>query len=56
MPVPPKRRASSQRKRRASHFALSHVVLAACAKCGTAVRPHRVCPKCGEYAKKTRAS
>ncbi|MBU2575767.1 50S ribosomal protein L32 [Patescibacteria group bacterium] len=55
MSVPAKRRTSSQGKRRASHFALKSKTLSECAKCKTKVRPHRACPKCGEYKKATKA-
>ncbi|MDZ4221569.1 MAG: 50S ribosomal protein L32 [Patescibacteria group bacterium] len=52
MSVPTKRRTSSQGKRRASHHRLKAAPLSACAGCGAAVAPHRVCPACGEYKKR----
>ncbi len=51
MSVQPKRRTSSQKKRRASHFALTKAGFSTCAKCGLAVQPHHLCPHCGEYRK-----
>ncbi|MEK7125772.1 MAG: 50S ribosomal protein L32 [Patescibacteria group bacterium] len=51
MSVQPKRRTSSQKKRRASHFALTKANLTQCLDCGTKVLPHRLCPKCGSYTK-----
>ncbi|PIR55868.1 MAG: 50S ribosomal protein L32 [Parcubacteria group bacterium CG10_big_fil_rev_8_21_14_0_10_46_32] len=56
MSVPPKRRTSSQGKRRASHHALKEAKLSTCAACGAATLPHRVCKSCGEYKKKAKAT
>jgi len=55
MSTPTKRRTSSQGKRRASHFALKSKSLSECAKCKEKVMPHRICAKCGEYKKTTKA-
>lgn len=44
------RRTSSHKRRRASHFALKKLVLAACPKCKEPIMPHRACPSCGTYA------
>ncbi|MEK7481687.1 MAG: 50S ribosomal protein L32 [Patescibacteria group bacterium] len=49
MPLPNQRRSKSSVRRRASHFALSATSTTKCAKCGKAVRPHRVCAFCGTY-------
>ena len=46
----PKRRHSNHRTRiRRSHDALKATGLNHCARCGAAVRPHRVCDNCGHY-------
>ncbi|MBI1961645.1 MAG: 50S ribosomal protein L32 [Parcubacteria group bacterium] len=55
MSVPPKRRTSSHGRRRASHHALKPAKLSACAGCGAAVLPHRLCPNCSEYQKAAKA-
>ena len=45
----PFRKVSKTRKRmRRSHNALTAVGTTKCPNCG-AIRPHRVCPKCGFY-------
>jgi large subunit ribosomal protein L32 len=49
MSVPKKRRTSSSKKRRASHFALGSEALVTCSKCKKKTRPHRVCEYCGFY-------
>ncbi len=46
----PKRRISKHKKRiRRSHLALSVNAPNHCSRCGSAVRPHRVCDSCGYY-------
>ena len=46
----PKRRQSRHRQGiRRSHLALRPYVPNSCSRCGTAVRPHRVCDNCGHY-------
>jgi large subunit ribosomal protein L32 len=46
----PKRRHSKHRKRiRRSHMALTPPAVAACPRCGSAKKPHRVCDTCGHY-------
>ena len=49
MSVPPKRRASSSKRRRASHFALKKVRYNLCPKCKKPKMPHAVCASCGTY-------
>ena len=49
MGLPSKRRTSSQRKRRASHFALKPMMLTKCPKCKKDIIPHHACPHCGYY-------
>lgn len=50
MGLPGHRRTSSHKRRRAAHFALKKLVLAACPKCKEPMMPHRACPSCGTYA------
>ena len=49
MGLPSKRRTTSSKHRRASHFATGPIVLVKCANCNAQVRPHHVCLKCGTY-------
>ena len=49
MGLPAKRRTTTSKKQRASHFALKKTVLATCEKCGTKTTPHMACKKCGTY-------
>lgn len=49
MGLPSKKRPSSEKFRRASHFALRKPTLSSCKKCGKPVRPHHVCANCGTY-------
>lgn len=53
MGLPAKRRTTTSKKQRASHFALKKVALATCEKCGTKTTPHQACKKCGTYKGKT---
>jgi len=46
----PKRRISHHRTNiRRSHLALKPTQSNSCARCGSSVRPHRVCDNCGFY-------
>lgn len=49
MPVPPKRRPTSEARRGRSHQALKKTTLATCPKCGKEVLPHTACAFCGSY-------
>ncbi len=49
MGLPGHRRTSSDKRKRAAHFALSATAVNTCPKCGKAVRPHRACAFCGTY-------
>ena len=47
----PKRRTSKRRGgQRNSHSAISRPATSKCANCGVDKPPHRVCPRCGQYA------
>jgi len=50
MAVPGHRRTSSDKRRRAAHFALKKRVFATCAKCKEPVLPHHACQNCGTYS------
>ncbi|GAB4154325.1 MAG: 50S ribosomal protein L32 [Planctomycetota bacterium] len=46
----PKRRISRARRgNRRAHQALTRAQLVKCSHCGSAIRPHTVCPDCGHY-------
>jgi large subunit ribosomal protein L32 len=49
MGLPGHRRTSSDKRRRAAHFALEKVSLAHCSKCKKTVLPHHACGFCGTY-------
>ena len=49
MALPGHRRTSSDKRRRAAHFALEKANLAACKECGKPVRSHYACAACGSY-------
>ncbi|MBI4434521.1 50S ribosomal protein L32 [Candidatus Uhrbacteria bacterium] len=52
MGLPGHRRTSSDKRRRASHFALKKLNLAACSSCKKPVLPHHACAFCGMYGGK----
>ncbi|HOX60987.1 MAG TPA: 50S ribosomal protein L32 [Candidatus Magasanikbacteria bacterium] len=49
MGLPSKRRTSRSKRERAAHFALKPVATTKCSECGSVIRPHIACPKCGAY-------
>lgn len=49
MGLPGHRRTSSDKRRRAAHFALEKVVANKCSSCGAVVLPHHACKACGFY-------
>jgi len=49
MGLPGHRRTSSDKRRRAAHFALKETSINSCPKCGKAILPHRACGFCGTY-------
>ena len=49
MGTPTKKRTSGQRKRRASHFAMTRQTINVCPQCGKDMRPHHACQHCGFY-------
>lgn len=44
-----KHHTQSRRNMRRSHLALEVTELVKCPKCGTMIKPHRVCKNCGFY-------
>ena len=53
MAVPIRKVSNTRGSKRRTHYKISENVVSSCPKCGEAVRPHRVCPKCGTYKGKT---
>ena len=49
MGLPGHRRTSSDKRRRAAHFALDVKSAQLCPKCKKAITPHRACANCGIY-------
>lgn len=49
MGLPSKKRPRSEKRTRASHFALIAPAISTCLKCKKPVRPHHVCMSCGTY-------
>lgn len=49
MGLPSKKRPRSEKRTRASHFALRRPTLTSCRHCGKPVRPHYACSSCGMY-------
>ena len=49
MSVPAKKRPRGEKRRRASHFALSKTKYVACPKCKKPKLPHVACAFCGTY-------
>ena len=49
MPVPKKKTSRSKRNMRRSHDGLTAVTTITCKNCDSPMRPHRVCPSCGQY-------
>ncbi|PJA47297.1 50S ribosomal protein L32 [Candidatus Uhrbacteria bacterium CG_4_9_14_3_um_filter_36_7] len=52
MGLPGHRRTSSDKRRRAAHFALKPIALQVCQACGLATKPHHICQACGAYGSK----
>lgn len=50
MAVPKKKVSKARRDRRRAHnFRVEAPTLSTCPNCKSAVRPHHVCPTCGQY-------
>jgi large subunit ribosomal protein L32 len=53
MAVPRNRHSTARKNSKRSHHAKTPVQAISCGNCGSARRPHRICPSCGTYAGKT---
>jgi large subunit ribosomal protein L32 len=49
MAVPKKKTSKSRRNMRRAHHALPKAAYVECSNCGELMRPHHVCPSCGQY-------
>ena len=47
--VPDHRVSKTRKRKRRSHNALDLPGTTTCKNCGEVIKPHRVCPKCGNY-------
>lgn len=52
MAVPQRRISKTAKRLRRTHFKLEVSGLITCPNCGTMIKSHHVCPKCGYYAGK----
>lgn len=52
MAVPFRRTSITKKRMRRTHLKKTVARLTTCPKCGAALKPHRVCTKCGYYKKK----
>lgn len=52
MAVPFRRTSKTKKAMRRTHLKKTAPTLTTCPKCGAAIRPHRACVKCGNYAGK----
>ena len=53
MAVPFRRTSKTKKRMRRTHYKISANNVITCPSCGEAIRPHRVCPKCGSYKGET---
>ncbi len=49
MAVPFRKVSKTRRNMRRTHYKITASGLVECSNCGTKIRPHRACPKCGFY-------
>ncbi len=52
MAVPFRRTSKTKKRMRRTHLKKEVGALTTCPKCGTTLRPHRACTKCGYYKDK----
>ena len=52
MAVPFRRTSKTKKRMRTAHLKKEVGALTKCPNCGTTIRPHRACTKCGNYAGK----
>ena len=53
MALPKRKTSHGRRNRRHAHSALTHPSFAKCANCGHLIPPHRACPACGYYNRRS---
>jgi large subunit ribosomal protein L32 len=49
MAVPRNRSSNARKNSKRSHHAKVAVQLSSCSNCGSARKPHTMCPSCGQY-------
>jgi len=49
MAVPFRRTGKTAKRLRRTHFKVNTVSLISCPSCGAKIKPHTVCPNCGQY-------
>lgn len=49
MAVPFRKTSKTRKRMRRTHYKLTANEATTCPKCGASIRPHRVCPACGNY-------
>ena len=49
MAVPARKVSKTRQGMKRAHVALTAKAKSKCPSCGEIIKPHRVCPKCGEY-------
>ncbi|MDD5864961.1 MAG: 50S ribosomal protein L32 [bacterium] len=49
MAVPFRRTSKTKKRMRRTHLKKEVGALTKCSKCGSTIRPHRACTKCGNY-------
>lgn len=52
MAVPFRKTSKQAKRKRRTHFKLKKPTLIECKKCGTLIKPHRICNECGFYKNK----
>lgn len=52
MAVPKRKTSRSVTKQRRTHQNIAPVTIVPCPSCSELIRPHHVCPKCGNYGGK----
>ncbi len=49
MAVPFRRTSKTKKRMRRTHLKKEAPTVTTCPKCGASIKPHRACPKCGNY-------
>lgn len=56
MPVPKKKTSNSRQNSRRAHWKAGNFATVECSNCKAAKLPHKVCPECGYYDKRSVAN